>query len=47
MSGKMNYAMQFDENPEIDDVIKALEEAKTSGYTRIEPHMVHGVEVSS
>ena len=42
MSGKMNYAIQFDESPEIDDVIKQLKDAKSLGYTKIDPVMAYG-----
>jgi len=38
----INKAIQFDENPKIEDVIKELESAKALGYTRIDPVMAYG-----
>jgi len=38
----INQAIQFDETPKIDDVIKELQLAKAKGYTRIDPVMAYG-----
>lgn len=35
-------AFQFEENPKIKDIIKALEQAKVLGYTRVKPFMIEG-----
>ena len=33
---------QFEENPEIKDIIKILKQAESLGYTRVKPFMVDG-----
>ena len=42
MSKIISQAIQFDEVPKIDDVIKELQKAKALGYTRIDPFIAHG-----
>jgi|AntDeeMinimDraft_6_1070357.scaffolds.fasta_scaffold15131_2 hypothetical protein len=42
MNETINQAIQFDEVPKIDDVIKELQKAKDLGYTRIDPFIAHG-----
>ena len=35
-------AFQFEEFPEIDDVIKALNQAKQLGYSKFKPYIIKG-----
>ena len=35
-------AFQFEETPRIEDIIKALKEAESLGYTRVKPCMIEG-----
>ena len=35
-------AFQFEEFPEIDDVIKALNQAKQLGYNKFKPYIIEG-----
>jgi len=39
---KFKNAIQFEENPKIEDVIKELQLAKAKGYTRIDPVITNG-----
>jgi len=35
-------ALEFEENPKIEDMIKVLKQAQGMGYTRIKPFLVDG-----